>query len=138
MIKVWKHRTQTGKIVYPRKPHTFSVKDALRICVAITQQPEEWIGRNIIACRSLHVVVREGIYPYYLNYILKNGPGPRECKKIYSSVEIELKKKTRKQIIDIYKAVTGFDRVVLDWVANTFLDFIYDPIWRAARWLFGK
>lgn len=67
-------RTNKGRVVYDRPLHRMKVKDVVRMTENLTNIPDEDLIPQAIACNALFEVVKNGIYPVYLNELLKAQP----------------------------------------------------------------
>ena len=138
-IKDWARKTNTGRIVYHRKKHFFTIKRLVTIAEELTLRlkPEDYY-REVYACHALFEVARNTYEPFWLDTLRPTIE--EETIRIYwQKVEPVLREAWRKETRNICDEIGKAFKIpqsVRNFVLKHMFDTIWNVIWKLTDPLF--
>ena len=129
-------RTNSGRIVYNRDKHFFSIKRIVTIAEDLTKRltPDEYRA-NVFACHALFEVARNAYEPWWLDSIQLSIP-----ETFWREIEPELREAWKDQTEKVCYEVAEAAGVPDEWaeaVIDAIFEHVWDTIWRLTDPLFG-
>lgn len=125
--------TSTGRIVYKRKKHYFSLSRVVHILekLSVTLTTKE-LKENPYMCNALFEIVRTAFYPVWQNALHKDMQNTI-AKQMGSEVEGVLRGLFQEQVFEVCHTIgekMGVPDYVRDAVIDYFGQWIWDVIWK--------
>lgn len=125
--------TNTGRVVYTRKKHVFRVKDMTNIAIAlINKRSQSELYSQSIAIQALFKVVRDGLWPYWLDASGAPPPPPEggdETRIYWEEFFMNVWKTKTQHAIDNWGEEIGVPARIREWILDWLYDYIWDAIW---------
>jgi len=138
--KYWKHKTNTGKVVYPRKKKEMRILDVVRMCERMSRKPHVWFDDQLFAINTLSEIVRTAFYPYWLRAIHIRASNPGAVEHAWNRIEQELRHQWSQQTTIIIRQLGErfyIPEWIMDFVLDNFYEHIWNTIWTLTDPLFG-
>jgi hypothetical protein len=123
-------QTRSGRIVYNRRIHSWKMRDVNRIVEKIINEyDEDFKESQVIPINYLYEIVRNGLYPYYLDATFETNV---EADQLWALAEGEIRAAWREKTFEICDKI-GDNVGIPEWVRRLVIDYlggyIWDQIW---------
>jgi len=125
--------TRTGRVVYRRKKHVFQVKDLSNIAIGIVNnRTQDELYSQAIAIQGLMGIIREGLWPYWLDSSGAPPPpiGEAGTQSYWNEFFMNVWKVKTQHIADEWGEEIGVPARIREWIIDWLFDYIWDAIWK--------
>lgn len=138
-MKIWKSRTNKGRVVYKRPVHSFTLKDVVRILEKLSNTMTiEQMEQEVYMINALFEIVRTAFYPI-AQKVMYPSPNPGYAYFLWDHAEYEIRKMWRDETLKICRLIGekyGIPGPVIDFVINFLGIHIWNIVWKMSSLFF--